>query len=104
MYIRNIEKILDDAAKFEKVKIKKIYWDFSVYHERRINDYLQSLEKSGSLTTDQYKKIKEIGSRPAIVYGFCKVHKAIVDFCPSFISIVWAIGIPSYKLAKFFIT
>ena len=75
VYIRHIEKILDDATKFEKVKIKKRILNFSINHERRINDYLKSLEKSGSLTTDQYKKIKAIGNRPGILYGLCKVMK-----------------------------
>ena len=56
VYISHIEKILDDATKFEKVKIKKGILNFSVNHERRINDHLKSLEKSGSLTTNQYKK------------------------------------------------
>ena len=102
VYIRHIEKILDDATKFEKVKIKKGILNFSINHERRINDYLKSLEKSGSLTTDQCKKIKAIGSRPEILYGLCKVHKAIIDVCPPFRPILSAIGTPSYKLAKFF--
>ena len=100
VYIRHIEKILDDATKFEKVKIKKGILNFSINHERRINDYLKSLEKSGSLTTDQYKKIKAIGSRPGSLYGLCKVHKAIIDACPPFRPILSAIGTPSYKLAK----
>ena len=39
------------------------------------------LEKAGSLTTDQYKKMKAIESRPGILYGLCKVHKAIIDNC-----------------------
>ena len=63
VYIRHIETILDDAAKFEKVKIKKEILNFSINHERRLNNYLKSLEKSGILTTNQYKKIKAIGSR-----------------------------------------
>ena len=62
---------------------------------------MKSLEKSGSLTTDKYKKIKAIGSRPGILYGLCKVHKAIIDVCPPFRPILSAIGTPSYKLAKF---
>ena len=100
---RHIEKILDDATKCEKVKIKKGILNFSINHERRINDYLKSLEKSGSLTTDQCKKIKAIGSRPGILYGLCKVHKAIIDVCPSFRPILSVIGTPSYKLAKFLV-
>ena len=103
VYIRHIEKILDDATTFEKVKIKKGILNFSINLERRINDYLKSLEKSGTLSTDQYKKIKAIGSRPGILYGLCKVHKAIIDVCPLFRPILSATGTPSYKLAKFLV-
>ena len=45
VYIRHIEKILDDAARFGKVAIKKGILNFSINHERRVNDYLTSLEK-----------------------------------------------------------
>ena len=103
VYIRHIEKILDDATKFEKVKVKKGILNFSINHEKRINGYLKSLEKSGSLITDQYKKIKAIESKPGILYGLCKVHKAIIDVCPPFRAILSAIGTPSYKLAKFLV-
>ena len=58
--MKHMEKILDDVTKFEKIKIKKGILNFSINHERRINDYLKSLEKSVSLTTDQYKKVKVI--------------------------------------------
>ena len=68
VYISHIEKILDNVTKFEKIKTKKGILTFSINHERRINDSLKSLEKSGSLTTDQFKKIKAIGSRPGILY------------------------------------
>ena len=77
--------------------------NFSINHEKRIKDYLKSLEKSGSLTTDQYKKIKAIRCRPGILYGLCEVHKAIIDVCPPFRPILSAIGAPSYKLAKFLV-
>ena len=77
--------------------------NFSIKHERRINDYLKSLPKSDNLTTDQYKKIKAIGSRPGILYGLCKEHKAIIDVCSPFRPIFSAIGTPSYILAKFLV-
>ena len=41
-----------------------------------------------------------MGSIPGILYGLCKVHKAIVDVCPPFRPILSAIGTPTYKLAK----
>ena len=72
--IKHIEKIVDDATKFVKVKIKNGNLNFSSNHEIRINDYLKSLEKLSSLTTDQYQKIQAIRSRPGILYGLSKVH------------------------------
>ena len=56
---------------FENVKIKNEILNISIYHERLINHYLKSLEKSGRLTTDQYKKFKVIGSTLRILYGLC---------------------------------
>ena len=53
-------------------------------YERHVNDYLMSYKKSGSLTSDQYKKIKAIGSRPGILYGFLYGHKAVTDGCLPF--------------------
>ena len=61
---------------------------------------MKRLEKSGTLSTEQYKKIKAVGSRPGLLYGLCKVDKAITDICPPFRPILSAIGTPSYKLAK----
>ena len=55
------------------------------------------------MSTEQYKKIKAVGSRPGILYGLCKVHKAITDVCSPFRPIPSAIGTPSYKLAKFLV-
>ena len=43
LHIRHIENILDDATKFEKVKIKKGSLNFSINHEKRTNN-LKSLE------------------------------------------------------------
>ena len=97
-----METILSDLNKFEKVSIKKRILNFSINHEKN-NNYLKRFEKSGSLSTKQYKKIKAVGSRSEIVYGLCKVHKTITEVCPSFRPILFAIGTPSYKLAKFLV-
>jgi len=103
VYIRHMENILKDNTKFEKVKIKTGILNFQVNHQKRINDYLKSLKDSDSLSVNQYKKIKAVGSKPGILYGLCKVHKAIVDTCPPFRPILSAIGTPSYKIAKFLV-
>ena len=64
---------------------------------------MKKLEKSGTLSTEQHKKIKAVRSRPGILYGLYKVHKSITDICPPFKPILSAIGTPSYKLAKFLV-
>ena len=60
--------------KFEKVNIKKGILNFSISHEKNVNNYLKRLERSGSLSTKQYKKIKTVVSKLRILYVFCKVH------------------------------
>ena len=64
---------------------------------------MKRLEKSGSLSTEQYKKSKAVRSRPGILYGLCKVHKTITEVCPPFRSILSAIGTHSDELVKFLV-
>ena len=47
--------------------------------------------------------LKAAGSRPEILHGFCKVHKAITDIFPPFRPIISANGTPSYNLSKFLV-
>ena len=103
VYVKHMENILKDKTNFEKVDIKTRTLNFQVNHQKRINDTLKRLKSSGSLTDKQYKKIKAVGSRPGVLYGLCKVHKAIVDVCPPFRPILSAIGTPTYKIAKFLV-
>ena len=103
VYLRHMETIISDHNKFEKVSIKKGILNFSINHEKNINNYLKRLEKSGTLSTEQYKKIKAVRSRPGILYGLCKVHKATTDICPPFWPIISSFGTPSYKLVKFLV-
>ena len=60
-----------------------------------LNEILKSLKSAGSLSVKQYKKIKAVGSRPVVLFGLCKVQKAIVDVCPSFKLILSAIATPT---------
>ena len=43
------------------------------------------------------------GSRPEILCGSAKVHKHIIDNCPSFWPILSAINTPTYNLVKFLV-
>ena len=56
VYFRHMKTIISDHNKFEKVSIKKGMLNFSINHEKNTNNYLKRLEKSRSLSTEQYRK------------------------------------------------
>ena len=57
---RHLEKIISDHNNFEKVSIKKGILDFSINHEKNVNNYLKRLKKSGTLSTEQYEKLRAV--------------------------------------------
>ena len=67
----------------------------------KITNTLKNIHDKETLTDMLYKKISSVGCRPGILYGQAKVHKPVINNCPSFIPILYAIKTPSYKLAKF---
>ena len=87
-----MENILQDNTNFEKVDVKTRAQNFQVNQEKRINEILKSLKSTASHSEKQYKKIKAVGSRPGVLYGLCKVDKAIVDVRPPFRPRLSAIG------------
>ena len=103
VFVKHRENIVRDNTKFEKVDIKTRTLNFQVNPEKSINEILKSLTSSGKLSDKQCKIIKAVGSRPGVLYGFCKVHKAIADVCPPFRPILTAIGTSTYKIAKFLV-
>ena len=66
VYLRHMETIVSNHDKFEKVSIKEGILNFSINHERNINNYSKRIEKSGTLSTEQHQKIKTVGSRSGI--------------------------------------
>ena len=103
--IDNLGSMSNENLDFVKTKIYllKGLLNFTVNHEKRINEYLKFLKSSGALGVEQHKKITVVGSRPGVLYGLCKVHKNIVPRCPPFRPILSATGRPSYKIAKFLV-
>ena len=71
--------------------------------ENRVTDVLKNLRDKKEIFIEQYKNLSPSGSRPRIMYGLVKVHKTVTDDLPSFRPILSAIGIPTYKLAKFLV-
>ena len=80
VYISHIEKILDNVTKFEKIKTKKGILNFSINHERRINDYFKSLEKSGSLTLISIRESKQPEVDQEFYMGFVRCIKLSLMF------------------------
>ena len=55
------------------------------------------------MTEINMKSLKPVGTRPGVMYGSSKVHKASVGNCPPFRPILSALNTPTYKLAKFLV-
>ena len=64
---------------------------------------LKKLVASNSISEETGGSLKPVGTRPGIIYGLCKVHKDIIDNCPSFRPILSVVNTPTYKLAKFIV-
>ena len=75
--------------------------NFAINQEKHINKALKKLIESKSMAEKTRKSLKPVGTRPGVMYGSCKVHKASVGDCPPFRPILSALNAPTYKLAKF---
>ena len=75
--IKHSKSLPSSKAKFEKVDTKKGLLSFTVNREKHINEYLKYLKSSGTLSVEEHRKIKDVGSRPVVSYSFCKVHEDI---------------------------
>ena len=101
-YISAIEAILNDHSKFSNLDTpdgKEINYITNL--EKRITSDLKLLKDKEIIYKATYKNIKPVGSRPGVLYGLGKVHKETKNWLPPFRPILSAIGMPTYKLAKF---
>ena len=70
------------------------------YSNLQVTDLLKQLNDSQVISDTDYKKLKPRGSRFGILYGFCKIHKSLIENFPPFQPILSAIKTPSYNIAK----
>ena len=75
-----METILSNHNKFEKVSIKKGILNFSINHEKNINNYLKRLEKPGTVSSKQYKKLKQSDVDQKFYMDFVKYVKPLLIF------------------------
>ena len=77
--------ILSDQKKFSKVSLKDdTLLHFAINQEKHVDKVLKKLVESKSMTEKAMKSLKPVGTRPAVMYGSWKVHKASVECCPPF--------------------
>ena len=103
-YLEKINDTLSDQKKFSKVSLKDdTLLNFAINQEKRVDKVLKKFVESKSMTEKARKSLKPVGTRPGIMYGSCKVHKASVGNYPPFRPILSALNTPTYKLAKFLV-
>ena len=97
--------ILIDQEKFSKLRSLKdnTSLNFAINQGKHVDKVLKKLVESKSMTEKTRKSLKPVGTRPGVMYGSCKVHKASVGNCPPFRPILSALNTPTYKLAKFLV-
>ncbi|XP_057308105.1 uncharacterized protein LOC130645991 [Hydractinia symbiolongicarpus] len=104
IYVNKISDILNDTAKFAKVKCdKEKELNFIINQEKKVTAVLKTLLDNGSLERRLHEKLKPTGSKLGILYGLCKIHKSIVNGSPPFRPILSAIDTPTCNLAKFLV-
>ena len=82
-YLKKMNDILSDQRKFSKVSLKDdILLNFAINQEKHIDKVLKKLVESKSMTEKTRKSLKPVGTRPGVMYGSCKVHKASVGNFP----------------------
>ena len=98
-----MDDILSDQNKFSKVSLKDgTLLNLSI-KKKHVVKVLKKLVEPNSMTGKTRKSLKPVGTRPGVMYGSCKVHKASVENCPPFRLILSALNTPTYKLAKFLV-
>ena len=103
-YINKMKEIISDNTKFEQINIEEDkQLNFLLKSEKKVIDLIKRLETEGKISEKEYELIYPRGSRPGILYGSPKVHKAVINNCPKFHPILSTIGTPTYKLAKFLV-
>ena len=87
-YVRKMEDILSDTAKFRPKVFDRVNGDLRdiLEKEEEVKGFLTGLNDKGVISDMDFAKMVPCGSSPGIMYGLCKVHKDIPagENCPPF--------------------
>ena len=94
--------MLEDTSKFKRVNVEEgKALNHLIHMEERIIRLLKSLEDQSEIFEKERNDLYSSGSKPGVLYGLAKIHKALEDGIPSFRPILLTIGTPTCNLAKF---
>ena len=80
-----ILKILGDTSKYEHLDIPPDkHLNFVINSQDKIKNILKSIHDKERVSDMLYKKISPVGCCPGILYGQARVHKPVINNCPSF--------------------
>ena len=103
-YLEKMNDILSVQKKFNKVSLKDdTLLNFAINQEKHVDKVFKKFVESKIMTEKTRKSLKPVSTRPGIMYGSCKAHKASVGNCLPFRPILSALNTPTYKLAKFLV-
>ena len=97
-YTSKMKSILDDETKFKLLTSDPL--KSTLKQENKLRNFLKELKKENIITQELYDKLNPIGSKPGILYGLPKIHKANVPLRP----ILSAIRTSSYNLSKYLVS
>ena len=101
-YINQMETLISDPAKFQKLLVPEIKdYKFMVYEKRLVHNILDTLYDKNAITCDIKTILTLDGPNPARLYGLQKIHNALVDGLPNYRPIISQIASPTYKVAKY---
>jgi len=94
---KKVDDILKDKTKFSQIPNKPE--SLIIKNEDKLNSFLRKLKKEEVINESTYSSLFTSGSRPGILYGLPKIHKANLPVRP----ILSALGTINYNVSKFFI-
>ena len=101
-YISKWNKILEDTYTFKRVNVEEgKALNHLIHMQERIIRLLKSLEDQSEISEKERNDLYSSGSKPGVLYGLAKIHKALEGGTPSICPILSAKGTPTYNLAKF---
>ena len=94
-YLERMKELIDDDTKFTDLRKPSDEWlSYILGSEKRVRQalykYCEKNEKRVKyvFTEQQYLSLAPTGTKPGILYGLPKIHKALVNNLPKFLPII----------------